>query len=132
VLDTMLAFPALIVGLTVAVILGPSALNAAIAAAIISIPIIARIVRAGVIGEKDREYSQAALALGASSGRILLKHILPNVLPAMMVQLTLTVAHSMILEAGLSFLGLGAQPPEPSLGIMLKNARAYMRDATML
>lgn len=128
VLDTLLAFPALIVGLTVAVILGPSALNAAVAAAIINIPIIARITRAGIIGEKDREYSQAALALGAGSSRILLRHLLPNIMPAILVQLTLTVAHSMILEAGLSFLGLGAQPPEPSLGVMLKNARAYMRD----
>ncbi|MEX2534601.1 MAG: ABC transporter permease [Trueperaceae bacterium] len=127
-LDTLLAFPALIVGLTVAVILGPSAFNAAVAAAIINIPIVARITRAGIIGEKEREYSQAALALGAASGRILLKHLLPNIMPAVLVQLTLTVAHSMILEAGLSFLGLGAQPPEPSLGVMLKNARAYMRE----
>ncbi|MEX2540915.1 MAG: ABC transporter permease [Trueperaceae bacterium] len=131
-LDTLLAFPALIVGLTVAVILGPSALNAAIAAAIINIPIIARITRAGIIGEKDREYSQAAVALGAGDGRVLLKHLLPNITPAILVQLTLTIAHSMILEAGLSFLGLGAQPPEPSLGVMLQNARSYMRDAPWL
>ena len=131
-LDTVLAFPALIVGLTVAVILGPSAMNAAIAAAIINVPIIARIARAGVIAEKQREYSQAAVALGARAGRILAGHILPNVLPAVLVQLTLTLAHSMVLEAGLSFLGLGAQPPDPSLGVLLRNARGYMRDAPML
>ena len=131
-MDTVLAFPALIVGLTVAVILGPSAMNAAIAAAIINVPIIARIVRAGVIAEKQREYSQAALALGAGAGRILAGHILPNVMPAVLVQLTLTLAHSMVLEAGLSFLGLGAQPPDPSLGVLLRNARGYMRDAPML
>ena len=127
--DTLLAFPALLLGLAVAVGLGPGTHNAAIAAALINIPIIGRIARAGVLGEQEKDYIQAAHALGASSWRITALHLLPNIFPVLLVQITLTMAHAMIIEAGLSFLGLGAQPPTPSLGTMLRDARAYMNEA---
>jgi peptide/nickel transport system permease protein len=130
--DTLLAFPGLLLAMGVVVVLGPGEGIAAVAAAIINIPIIGRLARAEVLAQKEREYTQAAVAIGASTWRILVVHVFPNIFPAILVQITLTMAHAMLLEAGLSFLGLGAQPPDPSLGTMLRNARAYMREAVWL
>lgn len=124
--DTILAFPGLLLGLAVAVLLGKGLVNAALAAAIINLPLVARLARAAVLSEKEREYVLAAQAIGMSHGRIMLLHLLPNVLPVLLVQITLTVADAMIIEAGLSFLGLGAQPPQPSLGIMLRDSRNFL------
>jgi peptide/nickel transport system permease protein len=127
--DTLLAFPGLLLGLAVAIFLGEGSHNAIWAAALINIPIIGRIARASVLGEQEKDYIMAARACGASAKRIIGLYLLPNVFPIVTVQITLTVAHAMILEAGLSFLGLGAQPPFPSLGGMLRDARHYMNDA---
>jgi len=127
--DTILAFPGLLMGLAVAVFLGKGFYNAAIAAAIISLPLIARLARAGVLSEGEKEYALAARAMGAPAGRILVRHLFPNVCPIVLVQMTLTIADAMIIEAGLSFLGLGAQPPQASLGTMLRDSREFLADA---
>jgi peptide/nickel transport system permease protein len=124
--DTILAFPGLLLGLGVAILLGKGVTNAALAAAIINLPLIARLARAAVLGEQQKEYVLAARAVGARATRILVQHLLPNILPIVLVQITLTIADAMIIEAGLSFLGLGAQPPQPSLGIMLRDSRAFL------
>lgn len=127
--DTILAFPGLLFGIAVAVLLGKGEFNAALAAAIINLPLIARLARAGVLSEQEKEYTLAARALAAKPSRIILRHLLPNILPIILVQVTLTMADAMIIEAGLSFLGLGAQPPQPSLGIMLRDSRQFLSDA---
>jgi ABC-type dipeptide/oligopeptide/nickel transport system permease subunit len=124
--DTILAFPGLLLGLGVAVLLGKGLVNAALAAAIINLPLVARLTRAAVLSEKEREYVLAARAIGMGNARIMILHLLPNVLPVLLVQITLTVADAMIIEAGLSFLGLGAQPPQSSLGIMLRDSRNFL------
>ena len=124
--DTILSFPGLLMGLGVAVMLGKGQYNAAIAAALINMPLIARIARAAVLSEREKEYVQAAIALGAVGTRVMLRHLLPNILPILLVQITLTMADAMIIEAGLSFLGLGSQPPQPSLGNMLRDSREFM------
>lgn len=127
--DTLLAFPGLLLGLAVAIFLGEGSQNAAVAAAVANIPIIGRLARATVLSEQEKGYVMAARAAGARTSRILALHLLPNVFPIVTVQITLTIAVAMILEAGLSFLGIGAQPPFPSLGGMLRDARIYMNDA---
>jgi peptide/nickel transport system permease protein len=127
--DTLLAFPGLLLGLAVAVFLGEGSVNAAVAAAVANVPIIGRLARATVLGEQEKGYVMAVRAAGARTERILTMHLFPNVFPIVSVQVTLTVAHAMILEAGLSFLGIGAQPPYPSLGGMLRDARTFMNDA---
>jgi peptide/nickel transport system permease protein len=103
--------------------------NAAIALAIVSVPQFARITRVSVLGEKQREYVQAARCLGAGDFGIALRHILPNTISPLLVQLSLAMAYAVLLEAGLSFLGLGAQPPDPSWGSMLNASRQYLRQA---
>jgi peptide/nickel transport system permease protein len=127
--DTLLAFPGLLLGLAVAIFLGEGSQNAAIAAAIANMPIIARLARATVLAEQEKGYVMSARGAGARTERILALHLFPNVFPIVSVQVTLTVAHAMILEAGLSFLGIGAQPPFPSLGGMLRDARVFMNEA---
>jgi peptide/nickel transport system permease protein len=128
VFDSVLAFPGLLMGLAVAVFLGKGDYIPAVAAGIINTPIIARIGRAGVLVEREKEYARAARAIGAASSRVLFRHLLPNVFPVILVQVTLTVADAILIEAGLSFLGLGVQPPKPSLGIMLRDAREWLND----
>jgi peptide/nickel transport system permease protein len=127
--DTLLAFPAILLGIAVASILGPGVTNAAIALAIVSIPQFSRITRASVLAEKQRDYVLAARALGANSWRIAAGHIFPNTISPLLVQLSLAMAYAVLLEAGLSFLGLGTQPPDPSWGSMLNASRAYLRQA---
>ena len=127
--DSLLAFPAILLGIAVATVLGPGATNAAIALAIVSVPQFARIARACVLTERGKDYVLAALALGARDSRVLAVHILPNGLAPLLIQLSLAMAYAVLLEAGLSFLGLGAQPPEPSWGQMLSTARNYLRQA---
>lgn len=126
--DTIIAFPGLLLGLAVAVFLGEGSHIAAIAAALNNTPEIARLARALVFTEQEKDYTAAAKSNGASTRRIIFLHLLPNIFPVLTVQFTLTMSEAMIVEAGLSFLGLGAQPPEPSLGSMLRDARNYMND----
>jgi peptide/nickel transport system permease protein len=127
--DVLLAFPSILLGIAVASVLGPGITNAAVALAIVSIPQFARIMRASVLSEKQRDYVLAARCLGASDWRISLLHIFPNTLSPLLVQLSLAMAFAVLLEAGLAFLGLGAQPPAPSWGTMLNTSRGFLRQA---
>src|SRR6185436_18748181 len=99
------------------------------ALAIVSIPQFSRITRASVLGEKQREYVQAARCIGAHDLTIIFRHVFPNTISSLLVQLSLAMAYAVLLEAGLSFLGLGTQPPDPSWGSMLNTSRAYLRQA---
>jgi peptide/nickel transport system permease protein len=127
--DVLLAFPAILIGIAIAAMLGPGATNAAFALAVVSIPQFSRITRAAVLGEKQRDYVQAARSIGVRDIGIACRHILPNTISPFLVQLSLAMGYAVLLEAGLSFLGLGAQPPNPSWGGMLNASRTYLRDA---
>jgi peptide/nickel transport system permease protein len=126
--DAVLAFPAILLGIAVTAVLGPGLLNAAIAVGIISMPQFARISRASILSEKQKDYVTAAHATGNTSLRIVVRQMLPNVTGAILIQITLAMAYAVLLEAGLSFLGLGAQPPEPSWGSILSQSRSVIRD----
>ncbi|MFH1085387.1 MAG: ABC transporter permease, partial [Chloroflexota bacterium] len=123
VMDVMLAFPALLLAIAIVTILGPGLRNMLYAIAIISIPVYARIVRASVLRVKCQDYVLAALAVGARRRRVLWRHVLPNCLTPLIVQGTLGVGTAILDAAGLSFLGLGAQPPDPEWGAMLGEGR---------
>lgn len=127
--DSVLAFPPVLVGVAIAALMGPGTLSLCLALALASIPQFARLARASVLVEKQREYVAAARCLGGSDVLILARHIFPNTLSPLLVQLTLAMAFAVLLESGLSFLGIGAQPPEASLGSMLSVARRFLRPA---
>ena len=127
--DCIFSFPAILFGLTIAAVLGPGSTRVMLAVTIISIPVFARLTRASVLGEKAKPYVEAARSLGAGTGRIMFRTIFPNCVPPILVQATVSAAYAILLEAGLSFLGLGAQPPEPSLGTMLNFGRTYLNRA---
>jgi len=127
--DAMLACPFLILAIALAAFLGPSLTNAMIAIGISATPIFIRLTRAQVQAVKVEDYVEAARALGNSHLRIALRHILPNVVPPLIVQATLALAAAVIAEASLSFLGLGQQPPAPSWGSMLNTAKNYIDNA---
>jgi peptide/nickel transport system permease protein len=127
--DAMLACPFLILAIALAAFLGPSLTNAMIAIGISATPIFVRLTRAAVLQVKVEDYIEAARAVGNSHLRIALRHILPNVVPPLIVQATLAVAAAVIAEAALSFLGLGQQPPAPSWGSMLNTAKNYIDNA---
>ena len=127
--DAMLAVPFLILAIALAAFLGPSLGNAMIAIGVTATPIFVRLTRGQVLAVKGEDYVEAARAVGNPHWRIALRHILPNVLPALLVQATLTVATAIIAEASLSFLGLGQQPPAPSWGSMLNAAQRFLANA---
>ncbi|MBV8718153.1 MAG: ABC transporter permease [Chloroflexi bacterium] len=127
--DALLAFPGIIIGIAVISILGPSTLNVAYALAIGGMPFFARLMRSSVLSERERDYVYAARCIGARDGRIMFLHLLPNTLAPLLVQLSLAMGFAVLAEAGLSFLGLGTQPPDPSWGTMLNDSRAYLREA---
>ena len=127
--DAMLACPFLILAIALAAFLGPSLTNAMIAIGITATPIFIRLTRGLALGAKVEDYVEAARAVGNPHWRIAARHILPNILPALLVQATLTVATAIIAEASLSFLGLGQQPPAPSWGIMLNAAQRFLVNA---
>ncbi len=129
VMDIILAFPYLLLAIAVVAILGPGLLNAMIAIGIVYIPHYARVVRGAVLAVRAREYVEAARALGAGDQRIMGQHVLPNTLAPIIVQTTLTVGVAIIDTAGLSFLGLGTQPPTPDWGNMLSGGRSYVIDS---
>lgn len=129
VMDVLLAFPGFLLALAIITVLGPSLNNVIIAVGIFSIPQFARIVRGSTLSVKNLEYIDAIRALGATDFRIIFRHVLPNILSPIMVQATLRIAVSILTAAGLSFLGLGAQPPLPEWGAMLSDARNYIFDA---
>ncbi len=127
--DAMLSIPFLIVAIALAAFLGPGLGNAMIAIGIAALPTFVRLVRGTVLAIKTEEYVEAAQALGCSQPRVALRHILPNTLPPLFVQVSITVAAAIIAEASLSFLGLGQQPPAPSWGSMLNAAQRYLGPA---
>ena len=124
--DSMLAVPFLILAIALAAFLGPSLTNAMIAIGVSATPIFIRLTRAQVLAVKVEDFVEAARAVGNPHWRIALRHILPNVLPPLIVQATLAIAAAIIAEASLSFLGLGQQPPAPSWGSMLNTAKNYV------
>jgi len=127
--DAMLAVPFLILAIALAAFLGPSLGNAMIAIGITATPIFVRLARGQVMNVRAEEYVEAARAVGNPPVRILLRHVLPNILPPMIVQATLAIAAAIIAEASLSFLGLGQQPPAPSWGSMLNTAQRFLTQA---
>lgn len=127
--DTMLAFPFLVLAVGLAAVLGPSLTNATIAIGISQIPAVIRITRAETLRLKHVDYVAAAVANGGGDGTVLFRHILPNATSALVVQATVGIPAAIIGEALLSFLGLGVQPPEPSLGVMLSSAQAFLAPA---
>ena len=132
VIDTLLAFPGLLLAIAIVAVLGPSLMNVLFALTIIGWVGYARLVRGQVLRAREFEYVLAARALGAPTTRILWQHIIPTAMPAVVVQATLGMAGAIIGEAGLSFLGLGVQPPTPSWGTMLNGGRAHLLDAPHL
>ena len=127
--DAMLAVPFLILAIALAAFLGPSLGNAMIAIGITATPIFVRLARGQVLAARAEDWVEAARAVGNPPVRILLRHILPNILPPIMVQATLAIAAAIIAEASLSFLGLGQQPPAPSWGSMLNTAQRFLTQA---
>jgi ABC-type dipeptide/oligopeptide/nickel transport systems, permease components len=127
-MDVIMSIPATLLAISIAASLGPGLTNLMIATGIASIPTYARIVRASVLGIKGQEFVEAAKAVGTRDLTILRKHILPNCLAPIIVQATLGVAFAILTAAGLSFIGLGIEPPTPEWGAMLSNAREYVRD----
>lgn len=127
--DAMLACPFLILAIAFAAFLGPSLTNAMLAIGITAMPLFIRLTRGQVLSIKAEEYIEAASAVGNPQWRIAVRHILPNILPQLMVQATLTIASAIIAEASMSFLGLGLQPPAPSWGSMLNSAQRFMSSA---
>ena len=127
--DVMLAFPGMLLALAIIAVLGPSLINTLIASGLAYIPIYIRIMRGSVLSAREMDYVTASRAIGAPDRYIMVRHILPNVLLPLIVFTSLQMGRAMIVVAGLSFLGLGAQPPTPEWGAMLTMARDYMRDA---
>jgi peptide/nickel transport system permease protein len=127
--DALMAFPAILLAIAVTAVLGPSTLNVILALSIVYIPRTARIVRSSVIVLREMEYVQAAVAAGASHWRILRRHILPNAMAPMIVQLSFLFAYAVLSEATLSFLGVGAVPPTPTWGNIMAEGRDFMREA---
>lgn len=132
VMDIFFAFPTLLLALLVVVVLGPGLQNTVFAIAVVYTPIFARVSRGPVLSLKEMDFVMAARCLGISEGRILFRHVLPNAMAPLIVQVSLALSWSLITEAGLSFLGLGTQPPEPSWGLMLSESRSLAEIAPWL
>jgi peptide/nickel transport system permease protein len=131
-IDILLAFPGFLLALVIVAVLGPSLPNAMLAVAVASIPAFTRVVRGSVLSEGSREYVLAARALGCGDARIMVRHLLPNIVGPVLVLATLRVGAAILTTTSLSFLGLGAQPPTPEWGEMLSGARPFIRQAWWL
>lgn len=127
--NTLFAFPSILLAIVVVAIVGTGTLSVILAIGIAFTPIFARVARAPVLSLKEREFVIAARSIGSSNQRILFRHILPNTWPPIIVQFTLSLSGAAVIEASLSFLGLGVQPPTPSLGSLLSESRTYMEIA---
>jgi peptide/nickel transport system permease protein len=132
VMDVFFAFPALLLALVVVTVLGPGLTNTALAIAVVYTPIFARVARGPVLAIKEQEFVLAARCLGMRSWRLLFRHILPNTFAPLIVQISLALSWSLLTEAGLSFLGLGTQPPAASWGVMLSESRGIAEKAPWL
>lgn len=127
-MDILLSIPGILLAISIVAALGPGLVNLMIAVGISSIPQYARIVQASVMAIRGQEFVEAAKAVGSSDLRIICKHIIPNVLAPLIVQSTLGIATAILTAAGLSFIGLGIQPPTPEWGAMLSGGRGYIRN----
>lgn len=132
VMDALLTFPPLFLAIAIMASLGQDMRNVVLALGIVNIPVFARLARGSTLSAKEEVYVTAAQSIGATSTRILGVHILPNILAAIVVQMTFAFSQAIISEASLSFLGLGIQPPAASWGRDLSEARAYLQDASWL
>src|SRR5438552_2523360 len=132
VLDVFFAFPAILLALGIVAALGPDPSNVIIAIAVVYTPIFARVVRGPVLALRARDFVEAARAVGATSSRIVVRHVLPNLMSTLLVQVSLALSWAVLTEGALSFLGLSAQPPAPSWGVMLSEGRQYLEFATHL
>ena len=128
-MDVLFSFPTLILAIGIAAMLGPGLDNAALAIAVVYAPLFSRVARGPVIAERAKDYVSAALALGAGPLRMAFRHILPNVMAPLIVQVSIGLAYAILTEAALSYLGLGTQPPAPSWGTMLNEGRTYLETA---
>jgi peptide/nickel transport system permease protein len=124
--DTLLSFPALLLALTISAMLGPNLPNTIIAIGIAFTPFLARIIRGEALRVAQMPYVEAARAAGTNNLQMILRHILPNIMPPIIVQATISLAFAILAEAGLSFLGLGTQPPQSSWGLMIQASRDYL------
>jgi peptide/nickel transport system permease protein len=124
--EVLLAFPYLLLAIAVVSALGPGVLNTTIAVGIWGTPTVIRLVRGAVLTARESEYVNAARALGATAGRVLTRHVLRNILPTVIVYSTLFMANAILVEAALSFLGLGVPPPTPSWGLMVSSGRDFL------
>jgi peptide/nickel transport system permease protein len=128
-LDVLMAFPAILLAIALMSVFGTGALLVSIALAIVYTPVVARVVRAAVVATKIEVYVDGARALGATAPRLLLTHIVPNAATPVLVQASVLMAIGILIEAALSFLGVGVRPPTPSLGLMLADGRGFMLQA---
>jgi peptide/nickel transport system permease protein len=132
VMDVIFAFPAVLLALSITAFLGPSLRNMILALGIVYAPGFSRIVRGPVLAARHLEYVEASRVMGASDARILVRHLLPNVISPLIVTATVTFSFALLAEAALSFLGMGAQPPEASWGVMLSSGRRFMETVPSL
>ncbi len=124
--DTLLSFPALLSALTISAMLGPNIPNTILAIGIAFTPFLARIIRGEALRVAQMPYVEAARAAGTSDLKMIIRHIMPNIMPPIIVQATISLAFAILAEAGLSFLGLGTQPPQSSWGLMIQASRDYL------
>lgn len=129
VMDVLFSFPTLVLAVAISAMLGPGLNNAVVAIAVVYAPLFCRVARGPVMAERAREHVAAAIALGAGSGRVMFRHILPNILAPLIVQGSIALAFAILTEASLSYVGLGTQPPDPSWGTMLNEGRTYLETA---
>ncbi len=127
-LDLLMSFPPILLAVTLVAIFGTGTTVTILALAVIWVPIMARVLRGSVLTVRNEEYVEAARALGASALRVMLRHVLPNSLGPLVVQASISMGIAILIEASLSFIGLGTQPPDPSLGLMLAEGRDFMRE----
>lgn len=128
-IDVLMSFPTILLAILVVTVVGPGLYNAMLAVGVAQVPLYARLIRGLILKLKEKEFVDAARALGVGNTRIIVRHILPNCLSPLLVQATLNIASAILSAAALGFLGLGAQPPTPEWGAMLSKGRLYMRVA---
>ncbi|KAA0693361.1 ABC transporter permease [Neorhizobium sp. P12A] len=129
--DFLLAVPGILLGIVIVAVLGPGLLQVCIAVAIVNVPVFARLMRAAVLKERELDYVRASIVQGASTARILLRHILPNSVSGVITQFSAATGQAVLMEASLSFLGLGVQPPAASWGSMLSKSRDYLSSSPL-
>jgi peptide/nickel transport system permease protein len=129
IMDALMAFPAIMLAVGITAAVGPSSLNVVVALSAVYVPRTARVMRASVLVIRRLEYVEAARGIGARASRILLRHVLPNSVGPLIVQLTFVFAYAVLSEAALSFLGMGTPPPTPTLGNVIADGRDYIREA---